>query len=395
MIDMESRVMSSLRLVGAFVILVSLFQTGSAQASCSKIYSGQTFAECRPLNTFGATLAWTLHEVNHTIDFAFNEDAGSLAGWVGWGINPTGGLMPGTQALVAFWDANRTNVIVREYDLTVDVAYRPETPLFPANNLSVLYTDTRVEAAGTVVTILSTLHLTPNQSVTLNHVWNRGFRVVLATLSPGGHHLTSENRASRVKINMVTGGFTSVSDGERVKNAHGIINVISWGMLMPIGVMIARYLRPLPNADPLWFHLHRACQTSAYVLGVVGFGLGLKLQTYAPVLLYSKHRNIGVVIFVLATLQVLALVLRPHKNTKPWRRYWNIYHHTIGYTTILLIVINNITGIDILDPGKRFRIAYIAFVAFLVAVAAILEAISWRRWWIMRKKLKIEVPSRI
>jgi hypothetical protein len=46
------------------------------------------------------------------------------------------------------------------------------------------------------------------------------------------------------------------------------------------------------------------CQTLAYVLGVVGFGLGLKLQTYEPVLLYHKHRNLGVVIFVFGTLQV-------------------------------------------------------------------------------------------
>lgn len=73
---------------------------------------------------------------------------------------------------------------------------------------------------------------------------------------------------------------------------------------MPLGVMIARYLRPFPNADPLWFHMHRGYQTIAYVLGVVGFGMGCQLQTYEPVLLYHKHRDLGVAIFVFATLQV-------------------------------------------------------------------------------------------
>lgn len=126
--------------------------------------------------------------------------------------------MPGTQALVAFWDMARTNVMVYQYDLTVDVAYRPEIPPYPVSNLSVLYTDTFVEVAGTLVTIFTTLHLTPNQSASLNHVWNRGFRVVLSTLSPGGHHLTAENRASRVNIDMVTGAFTSISDQESLKN---------------------------------------------------------------------------------------------------------------------------------------------------------------------------------
>ena len=95
-----------------------------------------------------------------------------------------------------------------------------------------------------------------------------------------------------------------MGSGLAVDQAHGIINVISGGALMPIGVMIARYVRPFPKPDPLWFHLHRGCQTLAYVLGVVGFGLWLKLQTYEPVLLYHKHRNLGVVIFVFGTLQV-------------------------------------------------------------------------------------------
>lgn len=98
---------------------------------------------------------------------------------------------------------------------------------------------------------------------------------------------------------------------------------------------------------------------------------------------------------MVVVVQVLALVLRPHKDTKPWRRYWNIYHHTIGYTTILLIVINIITGIDILDPGKRYRIAYTAFIAFLVAMAAVMEAITWRRWWIMRRKKQAATTSEI
>lgn len=126
--------------------------------------------------------------------------------------------MPGTQALVAFWDTARTNVIVKEYDLTVNVAYRPETPLYPAANLSVLYTNTSTESTDTLITIFTTLHLAQNQSTSLNHVWNRGFRVVLGTLSPGGHHLRAENRASRVCIDMVTGAFTSISDHEHLKN---------------------------------------------------------------------------------------------------------------------------------------------------------------------------------
>lgn len=31
---------------------------------------------------------------------------------------------------------------------------------------------------------------------------------------------------------------------------HGVLNVVSWGILMPIGVIIARYLRVFKSADP-------------------------------------------------------------------------------------------------------------------------------------------------
>lgn len=67
--------------------------------------------------------------------------------------------------------------------------------------------------------------------------------------------------------------------------------------------MAARYLRPFAFADPLWFYVHVSCQIIGYILGVVGWGMGLKLQHYAAPIKY-KHRNLGISIFVLATLQV-------------------------------------------------------------------------------------------
>lgn len=65
-----------------------------------------------------------------------------------------------------------------------------------------------------------------------------------------------------------------------------------------------------------------------------------------------------------------------------------MYHHSIGYTTILFIVVNVVTGIDILDPGKRYCIAYLAYIAFLVAVSAVLEDWTWVRWFQNRNSRK-------
>lgn len=85
---------------------------------------------------------------------------------------------------------------------------------------------------------------------------------------------------------------------------HGILNAISWGILLPVGVIIARYMRTFQSADPAWFYLHVFCQISAYALGVAGWGTGLKLGSESVGVRYTSHRNIGIALFALATVQV-------------------------------------------------------------------------------------------
>jgi hypothetical protein len=91
---------------------------------------------------------------------------------------------------------------------------------------------------------------------------------------------------------------------------HGVLNAVSWGTLMPLGAMIARYLKVFKSADPAWFYLHIACQTSAYVIGVAGWATGLKLGGEASsVNQYDTHRNIGITLFCLGSLQVLHIFM--------------------------------------------------------------------------------------
>lgn len=71
-----------------------------------------------------------------------------------------------------------------------------------------------------------------------------------------------------------------------------------------MGIIIARYMRFFPSLDPAWFYLHVFCQTSAYAIGVAGWGTGLKLGSQSKGVEYSGHRNIGIVLFSLATVQV-------------------------------------------------------------------------------------------
>lgn len=76
-------------------------------------------------------------------------------------------------------------------------------------------------------------------------------------------------------------------------------------------------------------------------------------------------------------MQVFALLLRPKTDHK-LRFYWNIYHHSIGYSVIVLSIINIFKGFDILNnPDHKWKRAYIGIIIGLAAVAAVLELYTW------------------
>lgn len=81
---------------------------------------------------------------------------------------------------------------------------------------------------------------------------------------------------------------------------------------------------------------------------------------------------------------MFALLLRPKKDHK-YRLFWNIYHHAVGYTVIILSIVNIYKGFDILDPEKKWKRTYTGIIIALGAIAVILEAITWpivlkRKW---------------
>lgn len=344
-------------------------------AVCNKTVGTRTFEQCQDLAALGATYAWSLNNDTNSVDFAFSEDMQVTGGWIGWGINPTKGPnMEGTQALIAF--KNGTSLIVMEYDVTN--AVKDGAPLLPTL-VSVKYSNLSAVMVKTTVTIFGTFPLGAGKAATVDHVWNRGRSVNPITFELAEHPLAPANLASVGTVDLATGIASVVGPPhQKLENAHGVISAVAWGILVPIGVMAARYLRPFPWADPLWFYLHITCQLTGYTLGVVGWGLGLQLQKYASPIKYF-HRNVGISIFVFATLQVLAMVLRPKRGSKH-RRYWNMYHHTVGYATIILSIVNIFEGLDLLQPESKWKDAYIGVLVALAVIAALLETAAWVAW---------------
>lgn len=76
--------------------------------------------------------------------------------------------------------------------------------------------------------------------------------------------------------------------------------MLGWGVLMPVGVIVARYFKQL---DPLWFYAHVSIQSGGFILGLVAVICGFVLndRTNADV---GKHKALGIVVLALACLQV-------------------------------------------------------------------------------------------
>lgn len=365
--------------------LFSLFLTPSLAQTCqSYAFSGnRVYASCVDLPVLSSYLHWNYDQTSYVADIAFRVTGVTSSNWVSWAINPSGLQMVGSQALVAYHNSSGS---LSAYTSPVDslqTSLSPGTLSFGVPNISAVLESSEM-------TIFATLQLSSGMT-TVNQVWQVG---PVESGSPASHTRSGANVQSMGTLNFLSG--TTVASGgsgssrQRRRNVHGVLNAVSWGTLMPMGALIARYLKVFQSADPAWFYLHISCQASAYAVGVAGWATGLKLGSESSAN-NKVHGNIGLALFVLGTLQGFALLLRPNKDHK-YRLYWNMYHHTVGYTVIVLSIVNVFKGLDILDPEQKWRTTYIAVIAILGASAAVLEAITWYIV-IKRKKTASSAPK--
>ncbi|XVE72508.1 hypothetical protein DITRI_Ditri11bG0045000 [Diplodiscus trichospermus] len=350
-------------------LVVSFLASSSAQTCRTQTFSNnKRFDTCSDLPALNCYLHWTYDQAAGTLDIAFRHTGTSSSRWSAWAINPTGPRMVGSQALVAYVNSSS---VAHAFATSIDnlsPSMQPSDLSFGVSNLSATFEN------GNEMTMFAVLRISESLLST-SQVWQEG---PLSNGQPGIHPTSGANVQSVGSINFRTGESAGSGSGSRTRrrNVHGVLNTVSWGILMPLGAIAARYMRVFKSADPAWFYLHVACQSSAYVVGVAGWATGIKLGSDSAGVTQNPHRNIGIALFCLGTLQVFALLLRPKKDHK-YRFYWNIYHHSIGYSVIILSIINIFEGFDILKPDDHWEKIYIGILIFLGIVATLLEAFTW------------------
>ncbi|KAK7292463.1 hypothetical protein RIF29_08244 [Crotalaria pallida] len=359
-------------------VLSCVVLTSYAQTCSSHIFSNnKVYATCRDLPQLTSYLHWSYDQATGELDIAFRHGGiTSTDSWVAWAINPNNVLDPamiGAQALVAIPQSSGSTRAYTSSIANTRTQLQEGNISYPVSGLSATYQNNEV-------TIFATLTL-PNGTTSLVHLWQDG---ALSTSIPQQHYQNPSHLSSKETLDLISGQSQASSGGnsrQRRRNTHGVLNALSWGILMPTGAIIARYLKVFKSADPAWFYLHITCQASAYIVGVAGFGTGIKLGSDSVGVEYHTHRALGVVLFCLGTLQVFALFLRLNKDHKH-RFYWNVYHHAVGYVTIIISIINVFEGFDTLENyvGDRYnnwKHAYIGIIGALGGIAVFLEAYTW------------------
>ncbi|XP_047942339.1 cytochrome b561 and DOMON domain-containing protein At5g47530-like isoform X3 [Salvia hispanica] len=84
-----------------------------------------------------------------------------------------------------------------------------------------------------------------------------------------------------------------------------------------------------------------------------------------------------------------ALRLKP-KRADEYRTYWNMYHHFLGYSLIVVAAVNIFQGINIIESGTHhhWRWSYVGALGLMGAVATSLELYTWLKFRKAIKKLK-------
>lgn len=190
------------------------------------------------------------------------------------------------------------------------------------------------------------------------------------------HRVAALDKLSNSEFPIGVVGESEASKLQKQVKAHGAVQVFGWGVLLPIGAMVARYAR---GYDPAWFYIHVTFQMVGFIFIIAGVATGVHLAKSIDTPGLSGHKGLGIFLFILAILQVLAVVLRPKKDAKN-RKYWNWYHWWVGRLALFLAVINIFVGLHLGQEEKRLKVSYIVLLAFELVAFAILETIYWLRW---------------
>jgi hypothetical protein len=186
----------------------------------------------------------------------------------------------------------------------------------------------------------------------------------------------------------VGGGTLNVAAGTYIPSnlpidplrlAHGSLMFTAWNVLTPLGIAFPRYFKKCFTNPTTWFRVHRGLQSSAVLTALTAVGLAIA-STPAGTHFSIPHTVLGLVVIILAIIQPVLGILRPHKAdgskgevTTQARIYWEHTHRSLGYLLQILAIVSCFLGLIRIQASPSLTIAYAVWVAFLLLAFLLLE----------------------
>ncbi|KAF6147273.1 hypothetical protein GIB67_013094 [Kingdonia uniflora] len=185
----------------------------------------------------------------------------------------------------------------------------------------------------------------------LKLVWAMGARWSDDHLSESNMHSVTSSRPVRVLL--LRGSAEADEDLRPVLAVHGFMMFVAWGILLPGGVLAARYLKHLKGDG--WYQIHVYLQYSGLVIVFLGFLFAV--AELRGLVFSSVHVKFGSTAILLACVQPLNAYLRPNKSSNveevsPKRRQWEYLHVILGRSAIIVGIAALISGMKHL--GDRY-----------------------------------------
>uniref|UniRef100_A0A2P2IRM0 Cytochrome b561 DM13 and DOMON domain-containing protein At5g54830 n=1 Tax=Rhizophora mucronata TaxID=61149 RepID=A0A2P2IRM0_RHIMU len=215
----------------------------------------------------------------------------------------------------------------------------------------------------------------------LKVVWAMGTKWSSEHLSERNMHSAASQRPIRVML--IRGSAEAEQDLRPVLAVHGFMMFLAWGILLPGGILAARYLRHVGKGDG-WYRIHVYLQYSG--LAIVLLGLLFAVAELRGLYVTSLHVRLGLTAIVLACVQPVNASMRPKKPAHGEeiclkRLLWEYLHVIVGRCAIIVGFAAIFSGMKHLGEryGSENVHGYIlALILWFLAVAFIVIYLEYR-----------------
>lgn len=327
------------------------------------------------------TLSWTTSGSGIRMQLAYSGGSGA---WFAFGINDKAGMVGGD--VILYQPGAAAGSQTQQYTITAESAAGVQRVASSAQPLSGVVTG---RSSSGAVTVEWSRPLAAGTYAGARAIPASGSVPVLWAVGSSGQTTLARHAATGAgtsSLDFATGSLSS-SAAASMRVAHGIMMTLAWGVLAPVGVMLARYAKAAPSkpcGKPLWFQSHRIVQSCAVLLSLIGFGIAIAMVQQAGSAHFgSAHGALGLAVVLLGALQPINAVFRPHppklgEARSATRLAWEIIHRIGGYGAVVGGAVAIFLGLARAGAAAGLSAAYGVLLGLLIAAALYREVLRRR-----------------